>query len=54
MKVIVNVPLKPTMEYTDDFIEETIPNVGDEFNNIYIVKRKAISEDICTLDLERK
>lgn len=29
MKLIVEVPLQATREYLDDFIPETIPNVGD-------------------------
>lgn len=54
MKVIVNVPFKPTREYTSDFIEETIPNVGEEFDGVYVVTRKMIDGDICTLDVQRK
>lgn len=54
MKVIVNVPFKPTREYTSDFIEETIPNVGEEFDDVYVVTRKTIDGDICTLDVQRK
>lgn len=53
MKVIVNVPLHATREYLDDFIEETIPNVGDMFDDMYIIKRKTIKENVCTLDLKR-
>lgn len=54
MKVIVNIPLQPTREYTSNFIEETIPNVGDEFDDVYVVARKTIDGDICTLDVIRK
>ena len=54
MKVIVNIPLQPTREYTGNFIEETIPNVGDEFDDVYVVARKTIDGDICTLDVIRK
>ena len=54
MKVIVNIPLKPTREYTSDFIEETIPNVGEEFDDVYTVVGKTIDGDVCTLDVQRK
>lgn len=40
MKVIVSIPLKPDREYLDDFDEETIPNVGDRFNENYVVSEK--------------
>ena len=54
MKVIVNIPLQPTREYTGNFIEETIPNVGEEFDDVYVVARKTIDGDICALDVIRK
>lgn len=57
MKVVVNIPLKATREYIDDFVEETIPNVGDEFDDIdgrlYVVAKKVIDGNVCTLDLQR-
>ena len=40
--------------YADDFDEATIPNVGDEFDDTYIVIRKTIEDDICILDVKRK
>lgn len=54
MKVIVNIPLSYTREYINDFDEETIPNVGDEFDEMYIVVQKTIDGNICTLDVRRK
>lgn len=54
MTVVVNIPLKSTRVYKDDFDEETIPNVGDEFDDMYVVKEKTIDGNICTLDLKRK
>lgn len=54
MKVIVNVPFKPTREYTSDFIEETLPNVGDEFDDTYVVTKKTVDGDVCTLEVQRK
>lgn len=54
MKVVVDIPLKPTRVYEDDFDEVTIPNVGDDFDDTYVVKSKTINGNVCTLDLERK
>jgi hypothetical protein len=54
MKVVVNIPLKATRVYEDDFDEATIPNVGDDFDDMYVVKNKTIDGNICTLDLKRK
>lgn len=54
MKLIVNIPLNPTIEYLNDFIEETIPNVGDSFGETYVVVRKIIDGNVCTLDVKRK
>ena len=54
MKVKVNIPCKPSRIYEDDFIEETIPNVGEKFDDEYIVAKKEINEDFCTLDLKKK
>lgn len=53
MKVIVNVPLRATREYLDDFIEGTIPNVDDRFDDKHVVTEKQIDreKDVCTLDL---
>lgn len=54
MKVKVNIPCRPTRVYTDDFDEVTIPNVGDEFDDTYIIIRKTIEDDTCILDVKRK
>jgi hypothetical protein len=54
MKVVVDIPLKPTRVYEDDFDEATIPNVGDDFDDMYVVENKTIDGNICTLDLKRK
>lgn len=51
MKVIVNIPLRGTIEYIDDFIEESIPDIGDRFDENYIIKTKNIEGNICTLNL---
>ena len=51
MKLWVNVPLGPSREYLYDFIEETIPDVGERFDDTYVVLRKTIEGDLCTLDL---
>ena len=58
MKVIVNIPLHATREYLDDFDETSIPNVGDDFGELYgrlyVVNEKTIDKNVCTLDLIRK
>lgn len=51
MKLIVNVPLCYSREYLDDFDEETLPNVGDDFEEKYYVKDKTINDNTCILDL---
>ena len=53
MTVIVNIPFHATRAYIDEFDEETIPNVGDAFDDIYVVARKTINENVCTLDLQK-
>lgn len=54
MTVIVNVPFHATRAYIDEFNEETIPNVGDDFDDMYVVARKTIDGNVCTLDLNKK
>lgn len=54
MKVVVNIPLRATREYLNDFDEQTIPNVGDDFDEKYYVKNKKVNKNVCTLDLEFK
>lgn len=51
MKVVVNIPLRVTREYLNDFDEQTIPNVGDDFDEKYYVKDKNVNKNICILDL---
>lgn len=51
MKLLVNVPLTASCEYLDDYIEETIPDVGERFDDTYVVLRKSVEGDLCTLDL---
>lgn len=54
MKVVVNIPLKPSREYIGDYEEASIPNVGDDFGDMYVVAEKTVDGDICTLDVQRK
>ena len=54
MKVVVNIPLKSTRVYKDDFDEATIPNIGDDFGDMYVVVDKTIDGNVCTLDVQRK
>lgn len=51
MKLIINMPLIYTTEYKEKYAEDSIPNVGDDFNETYYVKNKTIENGICTLDL---
>lgn len=51
MKLIINVPLSYTREYLEDLDENTLPNIGDDFEEKYYVRRKTIENDVCTLDL---
>ena len=50
MKVVVNIPLRVTREYLNDFDEQTIPNVGDDFDEKYYVKDKNVNKNVCILD----
>ena len=54
MKVLVNIPLKHSRLYEYDYDEDTIPNIGDTFDDVYVVVNKTINGDICTLDVQRK
>ena len=54
MTVVVNVPFHATRAYIDEFDEETIPNVGDDFDDMYAVEKKTINGNVCTLYLKRK
>lgn len=53
MTIVVNVPLYATRVYIDEFNEDTIPNVGDAFDDMYVVVRKIINGNVCTLDLKK-
>lgn len=53
MKLIVHMPLSSDREYLDDFDENTLPNIGDIFNEVFLVKKKEIDGDICELTLDR-
>ena len=54
MKVKVNIPLRGTREYYGDYDEATIPNIGDDFGDMYVVVDKTIDGNVCTLDVQRK
>lgn len=51
MKLIVNVPLCYSREYLKDLDKNTLPNVGDDFEEKYYVRHKTIENDVCTLNL---
>lgn len=53
MKVIVNIPLYGAREYLEDFDEETIPNIGEMFDDKYVVVDKSVNRNVCVLDLSR-
>lgn len=53
IKLIVHIPLCFDREYIDDFDEKTIPNIGDAFEEIYVVCKKEINENMCELTLDR-
>ena len=53
MKVIVNIPLHATRVYEDDFEENSIPNIGEQFDDNYIVVNKTIRDNTCILDVKR-
>ena len=54
MKLIVNVPFCYSREYLKDLDKNTLPNVGDYFEEKYYVIHKTIENDVCTLDLGLK
>ena len=53
MRVLVNIPLRSSREYVDDFEESSIPNVGERFDSDYVVEKKTVDGDVCVLDLKR-
>lgn len=53
MKLMVHVPLSYDREYLDDFDENTLPNIGDVFEDIYVVREKQIDDNLCELTLAR-
>lgn len=53
MKLIVHVPLSCNREYINDFDENTLPNIGDIYEDLFIVKKKEINGDVCKITVER-
>lgn len=53
MRLIVHVPLSYDREYIDDFDENTLPNVGDIYEDLFVVKKKEINENLCELTVGR-
>lgn len=53
MKLIVHVPLSYDREYIDNFDENTLPDVGDIYEDLFIVKKKEINGDVCELTVGR-
>lgn len=51
MKLIVHIPLSVDRIYFEDFDEDSIPNVGDDFDDRYFVYKKEINNNICELTL---
>lgn len=54
MKLIVHVLLSGDMKYLYDFDKDSLPNVGDNFGEKYVVSEKQIKNNICELTLSRK
>lgn len=54
MKVIVNIPLQATRVYEEEIEENSIPNIGDQFDDNYIVVNKTIKDKTCILDVQKK
>ena len=52
MRLIVHTP-SYDREYLDDFDENTLPNIGDIFEEIYVVKKKEINNNTCELTFDR-
>jgi len=52
MKLIAHTP-SYDREYLDDFNENTLPNIGDIFEEIYVVKKKEVNNNTCELMLDR-
>lgn len=53
MKVVVNIPLQATRVYEDEFEENSIPNIGEQFDDNHIVVNKIIRDKTCILDVKR-
>jgi hypothetical protein len=53
MKVVVNIPLQATRVYEDEFEENSIPNIGEQLDDNYIVVNKTIRDKTCILDVKR-
>ena len=53
MKVVVNIPLQATRVYEGDFEENSILNIGEQFDDNYMVVNKTIRDNMCFLDVKR-
>lgn len=53
MRVVVNIPFHASLEFLDDIKEEELPNVGDQFDDTYIVIKKTFIDGNCILDTKR-
>ena len=53
MRVVVNIPFHASLELLDDIKEEELPNIGDRFDDTYIIVRKTFIGNNCILDTKR-
>lgn len=53
MRLVVHVLLQPDREYIGDFEESTFPEIGEEFENYYIVNDKKFINGMCEIYLKR-
>ena len=53
MRVVVNIPFHASLELLDDIKEEELPNIGDRFDDTYIIVRKTFIDNNCILDTKR-
>lgn len=54
MKVLVNIPFHASLECLEDIKEEELPNVGDRFDDIYVISKKTIIDDTCIFDTRKE
>ena len=54
MRVIVNIPLHASLECWGDVKEDELPNVGDRFDDTYVIIKKTIIDDTCVLDTRKQ